>query len=128
MARVDEPLRDMAGFQLPFVVRRLLAQFIELVDALALTDIFHDLETRLGLDAVLDEIVHDVVTRRDGFLQGNRARRNQVLGIVQPDVGAVGETGNADQFRKGLGLGVDEHLADERRAKFRDAQAADFRA
>ena len=58
----------------------------------------------------------------------DRPRRNQILGIVQPDVGAMGETGNADQFRKGLGLGVDEHLADERRAKFRDAQAADFRA
>ena len=103
-----------------------MAEFVGLIDALALTDVFHDFKARLGFDAVFDEIVHDVVTGRNGFLQGNRPRRDEVLGVVQPDVGTVGETGNTDQFREGLGLGIDQHLTDEGRPEFGDAQASDF--
>ena len=128
VARIDEPLGNVAFLEFFFVIGRLLAQLVELVDALALTDVFHDLKARLGLDAVLNEIVHDVVTGRNGFLQLHRAGRDEVLGVVQPYVRTVGKAGYAHQFREGLGLGVDEHLADEGRAEFGNAQAADFGA
>ena len=77
---------------------------------------------------MLNEIVHDVIAGGNGFLQLHRARRDEVLGVVQPYVRTVGKAGYAHQFREGLGLGVDEHLADEGRTEFGNAQAADLGA
>ena len=118
-AGVDEPLRHMCGVKLGAVIR---AAFFE---ALAFTDIFHDFEGCQGLHAMLDEVVHDVVSGRDRILQFDDAVLDEVLGIVQPYVSAVGEAGNTDQLREILRARVFEHAADEGRPVFRQAEGSD---
>ena len=47
---------------------------------------------------------------------------DQVLGVAQPHVGAVGEAGQADQDIELVGLGVLQHAPDEGGAELRDGQ------
>lgn len=82
LARLDEPLGDAA---LP----ENLDDFGG--DALALADFFHRLEGKQRVDAVVDEVHHDVIARGDGVLDGALAAPYQVLRIAEPDVGAVRE-------------------------------------
>ena len=117
--RINEPLRHIGCVKLGAVIG---AAFFK---TLPLADIFHDLEGGQRLHAVLDEIVHHVVTGGNRLLQFHRTILDKVLGIVQPHVGAVGETGNSYQFREILRPRVFEHAADEGGAVFREAQRTD---
>ena len=119
LARLDEPLGDAA-----------LTQDLDDVvgDALALADFLHRLEGEQGVDAVVDEVHHDVVARGDGVLDGALAAPYEVLGVAEPDVGAVREAGDAHEVREYVGLRVVDHLARERRAELGDAEGAARRA
>jgi hypothetical protein len=91
---------------------------------LALTDIFHDLECSQGSYAMFNQIVHDVVSGGNGFFQFDCAASNQILRIVQPYVGPVGESGNSYQFGEVLRPGIFQHAADERRPVFRKPEGS----
>ena len=82
LARLDEPLRDVA---LPEDLDDVVG------DALALADFLHRLEGEQRVDAVMDQVHHDVVARGDGVLDGALAATDEVLGVAEPDVGAMGE-------------------------------------
>ena len=46
---------------------------------------------------------------------------DQILGVVQPDVGAMGQTGNPQQFGERARTGQFQNAADKLRAEFRQA-------
>ena len=50
------------------------------------------------------------------------ARQDQVLGVAQPHISAVRETGQAQEGVKVLGLGVDEHPTGKAGAELRDGR------
>ena len=119
LARLNEPLGDAA---LPEDLDDILR------DALALADFLHRLEGKQWVDAVVDEVHHDVVARRDGVLDRALAAPDEVLCIAEPDVRAVREARDAHEVREDIGLCVVDHLARERRAELRDAEGAARRA
>ena len=47
---------------------------------------------KVMLDAHLDEVEHNVVTAADGLVNRGGFRGDQILGVAQPNVCAVGET------------------------------------
>ena len=53
---------------------------------------------------------------------------DQLVGVVGPDVGAVGQAGDLDQVGKALGLGVQQHAADKVGAHLGDAEGAGLAA
>ena len=87
---------------------------------LALPHRLHDLEAHLGVQAHLDEIQHDVVTAAHRLRDGGGAAEDQVPGVAQPHVGAVGETGEPHQGVEVLGLGINQHLTGELGVELRD--------
>ena len=91
---------------------------------LALTHALHDLERKLGVHAAADEIEHDIVTAADRLVDRRRAGHDQILGVAEPHVRAVREAGQPHKDIKALRLRVDEHLACEAGAEFRDADRA----
>lgn len=119
LTRLDEPFGDAALAEDFDDLRR---------DAPALADFFHRLEGKQRVDAVVDEVHHDVIARGDSVFDGALAAPNQVLRVAEPDVGAVGETGNAHEVGEYVRLRVVNHLARERRAELRDAERAARRA
>lgn len=82
LTRLDEPFGDAALAEDFDDLRR---------DAPALADFFHRFEGKQRVDAVVDEVHHDVIARGDGVLDGALAAPYQVLRIAEPDVGAVRE-------------------------------------
>ena len=80
---------------------------------LALSHLLHDLEAHLGVQAHVDEIEHDVVAAAHGFQNRSGAADDQVPGVAQPHVGAVGEAGQAHQGVEVLGLGIHQHAPGE---------------
>ena len=93
-----------------------------ILQALALPDALHDGEGQAGLHPHLDQVDHDIVTGTDGRGNGGRAAHDQILGVAQPHVRAVGKPRNAHQVREGLGLGIDYHLHGEVGAELRNPQ------
>ena len=80
---------------------------------LALSDGLHDLEAHFGVQTHMDEIEHDVVPAAHGLQNRGSAADDQVPGIAQPHVGAVGEAGQAHQGIEILGLGIHQHAPGE---------------
>ncbi len=70
------------------------------------------------------QIGHNIVPRTDCCRQRTIALLNKVLGIVQPHVGPVGETGNPNEVRKIFRLRIPQHLHDKFRTELRHSQAA----
>lgn len=119
LARFDEPLGDAA-----------LAENLDDFrgDALALADFFHRLERKQRVDAVVDEVHHDVVARGNRVLDRALTAADEVLRVAEPDVGAVRESRNAHEVRENVRLRVVNHLTRKRRAKLRNAEGAARRA
>ena len=90
----------------------------------ALTDRLHDLEGPLGGHPLGDEEQHDVVAAADGLADGDPLLQDQVPGVAQPHVGAVGEAGQPDQNIELVGLGLLQHPPNEGGSEFRDGGAA----
>ena len=114
-----------AGLYVPVrdaVVAHLLLRAVG--QAAAFTDGLHDLEATLRLHAPGDQIEHDVVAAADGVLDRGRAGEDEVFGVAQPHVGAVGVAGKAHQGVELLGLCVHQHLAGEARAELGYAYGA----
>ena len=112
-AGINIPLRDIGG---PHGLLHLRGQ------TLALSDRLHGLEGQGLVHALGDQIGHDIVAGADGSGKDSLALLDQGLGVAQPHIRAVGEAGNADQFRHGGGPGVIEHADDELGSKLRDPQ------
>ena len=91
---------------------------------LALSDLLHDLEAHLGVQALGDQVQHDVVTAAHRLQNGGGAADNQVPGIAQPHVRAVGEAGEPHQGVEVLGLGIHQHLPGEAGVELRDGHGA----
>ena len=116
---LDVPLRHLVGPHgvLPPVLEATLFH-------LTLSDGLHDLEAHLGVQAHVDQVEHDVVAAAHGLQNRGGAADDQVPGVAQPHVGAVGEAGQAHQGIEVLGLGIHQHLPGKRRAEFGDADGA----
>ena len=91
---------------------------------LTLTDRLHDLKGHLGVKSHLDEIEHNIVTAAHRFQNGSRAANDQITGITQPHIGAVGEAGQANQRIEILGLGIHQHTAGKTGVELRDRHRA----
>ena len=103
LARVDVPLGHMllvhGGFHF-------------LGQSLALSDGFHRLERQLGLDALQDQVVHNIVSAADTAGQRN-ALADQLCGIAEPNIRAVRQTGNRNQLRERRWVRLLYHAAHE---------------
>ena len=91
---------------------------------LALTDGLHDLEGHLGIEAHGDEVEHDVIAAAHRLQNGGRAADDELAGVAQPHIRAVGEAGQAHQRVEILGHGVHEHTAGEAGVELRDGHRA----
>ena len=115
LAGADVPLGDAV---LPHLV------LCSLGEAPALPDGLHDLEGPLLVHAAGDQIDHDVVPASDGLSHRGGAGEDQVPGVAQPHVGAVGETGEPHQDIELSRLGLLQHPPDEGGAELRDGGGA----
>ena len=77
---------------------------------------------------MIDQIDHDIVSGTDR--SGNRclSRFDQNLCISKPHIRSVGQTGNTDQIRKRLRIGILYHLDYEICTEFRDSKASQITA
>ena len=91
---------------------------------LALTDSLHDLEAHLGVQPHGDQVQHDIVAAAHRFQNRGRTADDQVAGVAQPHVGAVGEARQTHQRIKVVRLGVHQHLAGEPGVELRDSHGA----
>ena len=114
-ARVDVPVGHVL---LAHRALHLLGQ------ALALTHGLHGLERQLGLHALQNQVVHDIVAAADAAGQRD-ALVHQLLRVAQPHVRAVRQAGNRDQLGKGRGLGLLDHAAHEFGAELGHRKAAE---
>ena len=119
-AGLDVPIGHAPVAHLLFGVAGKLPALLDL----ALTHGLHRLECEGRLDADGDKVEHDIVTAADGLVDVCDAVYDEVMDVARPHVGAVREAGKPDERIELLGLGVDKHLAGERRAEFRDADGA----
>ena len=93
----DIPVRHPVGRHLLLPLR---------FQPLAFSDALHDGEGKSLLQSHTDQVDHDVVSGTDRRPNGSFPLLNQSLGISQPYVRAVGQSGNADQIREIFRLGV----------------------
>ena len=115
---VNVPLRNIVILQhLDALRRKGLGRF-------ALTGILHDLERLFRLNALVQQIGHDAVTGPDDIRNGAGAVVDEILGVAQPYVRSVGQTGNLQKVAELLGLGIQQHLDGKARAHFRNSQTA----
>ena len=114
-ARVDVPVGDV------LLAHRSLHFFSQ---ALALTHALHGLERQLGLHALQNQVVHDIVTAADTAGQRD-ALMHKLLRVAQPHVRAMRQAGDRDQLREGRGLGLLDHAAYELCAELRHRQTAE---
>ena len=94
------------------------------LQALALTHGLHRGEGQLRLHALVDQVIHNIVTAAHAFVQLGCTGADNVLRVAQPHVRTVAQTGNAYQLLHGRGLGIVQHTAHEGRAEFRNAEGA----
>ena len=88
----------------------------------ALPDIFHDTEGIPRREPHMHQIYHDIVTAADGRGQLAGACLDQILGISQPHIRTVGQSGDPYQIREILRIRIDHHLHGEVRSELRDSQ------
>ena len=84
----------------------------------------HDLEGALFRHSTGDQIKHDVVTAADGLINGGGFGGNQVFGVAQPHVGAVGEAGQTQKRIKPGGHGIHQHPAGKAGVELRNGDGA----
>ena len=103
LARVDVPFRNV------LFVHGVL-HFLG--EALALSDGFHRLERQLGLHALQNEVVHNIIAAADAAGQRD-ALADELGGVAQPNVRAVRQAGNGYQLRERGRMGFLDHAAHE---------------
>ena len=113
LAGINVPVRDLD------LAHGLLVLGLQ---AFALSYALHDLEGVEGLHASPLQIEHDVISGADDIAERELQVGDEGLGVVEPDVGAMGKTGYPNEILDVFRLGVHEHAADEVRAEFRNAQ------
>ncbi|CAN4043737.1 NADP-specific glutamate dehydrogenase, partial [Dysosmobacter welbionis] len=116
---VDVPLRHVVvphGLH-PALVKAALLH-------LALADLLHDLEAHLGVQALGDQVQHDIVPAAHRLQNGGGAADDQLPGVAQPHVCPVGEAGEPYQRVEVLGLGIHQHLPGESGVELRDRHGA----
>ena len=118
-AGLDVPVRDFV-FPHGFFPAGLEAA----LGHLALTDSLHDIEGHLRFQPLAEQVEHDAVTAADDLGDGAGAAADQLIGVVGPDVRAMGQAGDLDQLGEVFGPGLHQHSAHEVRAHFRDAEGA----
>ena len=91
---------------------------------LALSHNLHDFKGHLGLQALVHQVGHNAVTGTDNLGNGAGARLNQILGVAQPHVGAVGQAGDLQQVRELGGVGFLQHAPDKVGAQLRQGEGA----
>ena len=119
LAGPDIPVRHALGGHGLFPFR---------LQAFSLTDALHDRKRQGALHPFVDQVDHDIITGTDRRGNGGLARLHQFLGVAQPHVGPVGQTGDPDQVREGLWLCILHHLDNEVRPELRDAETPQFTA
>ena len=89
LARSNEPLRYAA-----------LAQRLDNIwrDAFSLANLLHRLEGKKRVDALMDEIHHDIVTCGNRIFDGTLTAADEILRIPQPYIRAVRKTGNTHEI------------------------------
>ena len=88
---------------------------------LILTDVFHDFEGEAIIDTHIDEVVHDVVTASDNVIKLKAVLHDEVLGVVVPDVGTMGETRDDEKVVEGMRFRLLDEALDEGRSEFRES-------
>ena len=76
------------------------------------------------VDAMVNEIHHDVIAGRNRIFDRALSAAYQILCIAEPDVCTMGKAGDSNEVGKDIGVCVIDHLAGEWRAKFGDAEGA----
>ena len=89
---------------------------------LALSDNFHDFKGHGRIEAVVDEVEHDAVSCTDNLADVAGSAPDEILRVAQPNIGAVGKSGDLQQVRKILWLTVEQHLTDKGGAHLRNGQ------
>ena len=97
---------------------------------IALSGNLHNFKRHIGVQTFLNQINHNTVTGTDYFRDGTGAIFNQFLGISQPYIRTMRQSGYLQKVRKSLWLRVNEHLPDKIGSHFRQRQrtgvAGDF--
>ena len=74
----------------------------------------------------MDQIDHDIVTGTDRGGDGRLSFLDQHLGVSQPHVGSMGQSGDTNQIGEIFRFRIDQHLHGEIRTELRHAQTAQF--
>ena len=119
-ARLNVPLGNAECVHLLLGIAGELAASLDL----ALTHGLHGLKRQRRLHALLDEVEHDIVTAADGLVNGGDVVDDEVADIARPNIGAVGEAGQAHQRIKLRRLRLNKHLTGKAGAELGDAYAA----
>ena len=88
----------------------------------SLTHTLHDGKGFLTVKPLVDKICHNIVTGTDSRGNGSLSAPDQLLCVIQPYVRSMRKTGNTDQIRKCLWLGIHYHLDNEVCSKLRDTK------
>ena len=115
LARIDIPVRDIVflhGFD----------EFVfQWFAGLILADVFHDFEGEAVIDTHIDEVVHDIVTASDNVIKLKAVLHDEVLGVVVPNVGTMGENRDDEKVVEGMRLCLFDEALDEGRSEFRES-------
>ena len=82
LAGIDVPLRDT-------VIEHVLTPLV--LEALVLSGELHDGEGLTRVHALMHEVDHDIISTADRLLQRGRAVLDEVLGVVEVDIGTMAE-------------------------------------
>ena len=122
MSTWEEVTDLLTGFDIPVRDIVFLHGFDEFVfewfAGLILTDVFHDFEGKAIIDTHIDEVVHDIVTASDDIVELKVVLHDEVLGVVVPNVGTMGEAGDDEKVVEGMRLCLFDEALDEGRSEF----------
>ena len=88
----------------------------------------HDGEGLTRVHALMHEVDHDIISTADRLLQGGRAVLDEVLCVVQVDIGTVAKARDTHEVREVLRLRILDHLHREGGTELRDPEAAELDA
>ncbi len=119
--RLNVPVRHTGFFHslLPLIPLRHFALCHQ-----SFTNLFHNIKSRAIFHTGMDQVSHNIISGTDGRRQGTVTPGNIILGIIQPYIGSMGQTGNANQIRKVFRLGIPEHLHNKICTKFRNPKTS----
>jgi len=117
LTRVDVPRRYL-------VVEELLLHLR--LEPLALTHGLHDLKRARCVDAMLNQIIHNVVARTDNLVELGDFVDDERFRVAEPNVRAVRKPRDANQLLHRRRLRRVQHAAHKASAEFRRAERANL--